>query len=256
MDSPGSNFIEPCKQDCVFGFSSWTEADFTVPYRECSPFLSLGHSDAKEKAILLRTVLSIRWHQWDLAWLLVAPPLQKPRGQFDSLRWCFSEGQMFYNSQPLSNGTQIPLPPCSNHLWATKDRAKPQFFSEDFMAMHPNPVLAPFHISVVGTLFSPTDWGPCKYWPAIWSKHRGILVWGQNVWWCLGLELPQPILLWSHPLLWQAEEWRCHFWACFCLLLEQVSLRWTIPFSKLAVRCFQLHENDRTLDKKVSWEII
>ena len=50
---------------------------------------------------------------------MVAPPLQKPRGQFDSLRWCFSEGQMFYNSQPLSNGTQIPLPPCSNHLWAT-----------------------------------------------------------------------------------------------------------------------------------------
>jgi len=38
----------------------------------------------------------------------------------------------------------------------------------------------------------------------------------------------------------------------FAFLLEQVSLRWTIPFSKLAVRCFQLHENDRTLDKEVS----
>ena len=38
----------------------------------------------------------------------------------------------------------------------------------------------------------------------------------------------------------------------FCLLLEQVSLRWTIPFSNLAVRCFQLHENYRTLAKEVS----
>ena len=38
----------------------------------------------------------------------------------------------------------------------------------------------------------------------------------------------------------------------FCLLLEQVSLRWTIPFSNLAVRCFQLHDNYRALDKEVS----
>ena len=128
---------------CFWLLSSWTDAESTVPYRECSPFLSLGHSNAKEKAILLRIVLSITWHQWDLSWLLVAPPVQKPGGQFDSLRWCFSEGQMFYNSQPLSNETQSPLPPCSNHLWSTKDRAQPQFFSEDLMAMHPSPVLVP-----------------------------------------------------------------------------------------------------------------
>ena len=120
-----------------------TDVESTVPHWEFSPFLSLGHSDAKEKAILLLILLTIRWHQCDLAWLLVAPPGQKPWGQFDSLGWCFSVGQMFYNSQPLSNGIPIPLLPCSNHLWATKDRAQPQFFSKDLMEIHPNPVLAP-----------------------------------------------------------------------------------------------------------------
>ena len=40
--------------------------------------------------------------------------------------------------------------------------AQPQFFSKDLMAMHPSPVLAPLHVSVSGTLFSPTDWGPGK----------------------------------------------------------------------------------------------
>ena len=96
VNSPGSNFIEPCKQNCIFSLSSWTDAESAVYYREYSPFLSLSHSEAKEKAILLSIVLPIRWHQWDLAWFLVAPPGQKPRGQFDSLRCCFSEGQMFF----------------------------------------------------------------------------------------------------------------------------------------------------------------
>ena len=95
VNNPGSNFIEPCKQDSVFGLSSWTDVQSTVHNKEYSPFLSLGHSDAKEKALLFLTFLSIRWHQWDLAWLLVAPLGQKPRGHFDSLRWCFPEGQMF-----------------------------------------------------------------------------------------------------------------------------------------------------------------
>ena len=67
MNSPVSNIIEPCKQDCVFVLSSWTDAESTVHYREYTPFLSLSHSDAKEKAILLSIVLSIRWHQWALA---------------------------------------------------------------------------------------------------------------------------------------------------------------------------------------------
>ena len=148
------------------------------------------------------------------------------------------------------------LPAWSNHLRSTKDRAQPQFFSADFMAMHPSPVLAPFHISVVGTLLSPTDWGPCKYWPAVQSKRCGIWIWGCTFCWHLGLELPQHICLWSYPHLWQPEESRCHFWACFWILLEQVSLKWTISFSKLAVRCFQVHENYWTLDKEISWEII
>ena len=38
---------------CFQLLSSWTNAESMVPYRECSPFLSLGHSDAKEKATLL-----------------------------------------------------------------------------------------------------------------------------------------------------------------------------------------------------------
>ena len=67
MNSPGSNFIEPCKQNCIFSLSSWTDAESAVYYREYSPFLSLSHSEAKEKAILLSIVLPIRWHQWDLA---------------------------------------------------------------------------------------------------------------------------------------------------------------------------------------------
>ena len=83
------------KRLCFWLLSSWTDAEFTIPFRECSTFLSLGHSDAKEKATLLSTHFSTRGHQWFLVWLLVAPPVQKPQGQFTSLRWCFSEGQMF-----------------------------------------------------------------------------------------------------------------------------------------------------------------
>ena len=78
---------------CFRLLPSRSDAESTAPYRECSPFLSLHH--VKEKAILLLIVLSTRWRQWVLAWLLIAPPGQKPQGQFDSLRWCFSEGQMF-----------------------------------------------------------------------------------------------------------------------------------------------------------------
>ena len=36
----GRNFIDPINKDCVFWLlSSWTDAESTVPYRECSPFL-------------------------------------------------------------------------------------------------------------------------------------------------------------------------------------------------------------------------
>ena len=38
---------------CFQLLSSWTDAESTLPYRESSPFLSLGHSDAKEKVDLL-----------------------------------------------------------------------------------------------------------------------------------------------------------------------------------------------------------
>ena len=41
-----------------------------------------------------------------------------------------------------------------------------------------------------------------------------------------------------------------HDWATELNWTEQVSLRWTISFSKLAVRCFQLQENYRKLVKK------
>ena len=53
MNSPGSNFIEPCKQNCIFSLSSWTDAESTVHYREYSPFLSLSHSDAREDHLAL-----------------------------------------------------------------------------------------------------------------------------------------------------------------------------------------------------------
>ena len=66
VNSPDSNFIEPCKQDCVFGFCL-LRCRILSNYRECSPFLSLGHSDAKDKAILASVFLSLRWHLWDLA---------------------------------------------------------------------------------------------------------------------------------------------------------------------------------------------
>ena len=43
----------------------------------------------------------------------------------------------------------------NGHLWATKDKAQPQFFSEYLMAMHLSPVLALLHVSVSGnTLLS------------------------------------------------------------------------------------------------------
>ena len=38
---------------CFWLLSSWTEAESTVPYREFSPFLSLGHSDSREDDLAL-----------------------------------------------------------------------------------------------------------------------------------------------------------------------------------------------------------
>ena len=68
MNSPGSNFTEPCKQDCVFGFCLPGQMQNPQYITENALHsCQLGHSDAKEKATLLSTVLSIRCHQWDLA---------------------------------------------------------------------------------------------------------------------------------------------------------------------------------------------
>ena len=44
INFPGSSFIDTCKQDYVSLLPFWTDAESTVPYREFTPFLSLGHS--------------------------------------------------------------------------------------------------------------------------------------------------------------------------------------------------------------------
>ena len=70
------------------------DAESTVLYRECSPFFSLGHSAAKEKAILLSIQFVHKVAPIGPGLTPVASPVEKPRGQFDSLSWYFSEGQM------------------------------------------------------------------------------------------------------------------------------------------------------------------
>ena len=44
VNFPGSSFIDPCKQDCVFGFHLPGQIQNPQYLREYSPFLSLGHS--------------------------------------------------------------------------------------------------------------------------------------------------------------------------------------------------------------------
>ena len=153
MNFLGNNFIQPCKQDFVFRFclpgqlqnpQSLTENaahsyHYLMPKRRlsCSRlFCSQGGTSGS----------------WPDSWL---PHLD--RSQEANLT---HSGGVFQRSRcfkihSLSNGTPIPVPARSNPLWATKDRAQPQFFSEDLMAMHPSPVLAPLHVSVSGnTLLS------------------------------------------------------------------------------------------------------
>ena len=49
----GSSFIDPCKQDCVFGFRLPRQMQNPQYLREFSPFLSLGHRDAREGHLAL-----------------------------------------------------------------------------------------------------------------------------------------------------------------------------------------------------------
>ena len=139
---------------CFWLLSSWTDAEFTVPYREFTPFLSLGHSVDRKGYLALNSFCPQGGTNgsWPDSWL---PHLDRSHeGNLTHSGGVFQRSRCF-KIHSLSNGTPIPVPARCNPLWATKDRTQPQFFSEDLMAMHPSPVLAPLHVSVSGnTLLS------------------------------------------------------------------------------------------------------
>ena len=43
MNSPGSNFIEPCKQNCIFSLSSWTDAESSGKTLPSLTLINIGH---------------------------------------------------------------------------------------------------------------------------------------------------------------------------------------------------------------------
>ena len=135
---------------CFWLLSSWTDAESTVPYRECSPFLSLGHSDAKEKFALLYAHFFQKGAPMGPGLTLGCPTwteATRPIWLIEVVSFREADVLKFIASL---NGTQIPLPVWSNCVRSTEDTAQHQFFSEDLMSIHPSPVLTPLHVSVSG----------------------------------------------------------------------------------------------------------
>lgn len=117
--------------------SSWADAESTVHYSEFSPFLSSGHSDDKEKTVLISTHIVPKGAPLGPVLTFCCPnctedlkPIWLKQMMF------FQRGRCFKVHNPSQTEPKFSSA-WSNHLRSTKDTAQPQFFSEDLMTMHP-----------------------------------------------------------------------------------------------------------------------
>ena len=150
---PGSSFIEPCKKDCIFGFCLPGQIQNPQYLTENSLHSCHQVIVITEKATLLLTHFVHKGAPTGPGLTLGCPTWTEATRQNCLTQVVFFRGAdvlKFTASHKLN--TNFP-PRWSKPLRFTKDTAQPQFFSEDLMAIHPSPALAPLLIFVSGNTF-------------------------------------------------------------------------------------------------------